>query len=72
MDQQEQTEMFAEFFNQNFVTNSSVQTPSSLNLSRMECFVLDEYFVFDKLMKIKTNTSVGPDGVHPLVLEMNG
>lgn len=31
--------------------------------------LLDEYFIFEELLKIKTSVNAGPDGVHPLILK---
>lgn len=71
MIESEQVEMFADFFNANFKTNSVTSNWSSteLDVSTAECFLLDEFFVFDQLMNLKTATGVGPDGIHPLVLK---
>lgn len=72
MDEFEQATMFAEFFSSNFNSNSTIPDMSTIvpqNPIPSECLVLDEYFVFDQLLKIKTTTSAGPDGIHPLILK---
>lgn len=67
---QQHASMFAEFFNENFTTNlptrQSTQTPHDLSQPQL---LLDEHFVFDELLKIKTSVNAGPDGIHPLVLK---
>lgn len=66
----EQATMFAEFFNENFSSVSSIRQPLQIthNPNSPQNFLLDKYFVFDELMKIKTSTGAGPDGIHPLIL----
>lgn len=63
--------MFAEFFAENF--SPSISRPLQMHAETDEidtrCFQLDEFFVFDELLKIKTSTNAGPDGIHPLILK---
>lgn len=73
VDKGEQAELFATFFKSNFASHASqihmhtqntFQTKSNFNQ-----LVLDEFFVFDELLKINTKKGIGPDGIHPLLLK---
>lgn len=69
IDEKEQAKMFAEFFNENFNPMIHARRPTTNLSSVNEPLLLDEYFVFDKMMKMKTAVSCGSDGIHPLVLK---
>lgn len=67
----EQATMFAEYFCENFSSPSTNAEENQIthNPDVPDNFLLDEFFVFDELMKIKTATGAGPDGIHPLILK---
>ena len=78
-DQVEQADMFASFFKENFIQSASTLASTASTTPHVNTtinnhsppsneFVIDEYFIFDELMKINTKKSAGPDGIHPLIL----
>lgn len=50
----DQADMFAEFFNESFNATAANQNWSPTAATTTESILLDEYFVFDQLMNIKT------------------
>lgn len=66
----EQAELFAEFFKTNYTSSMGRPTLDldETTLNTYNNFILTEHCVFDGLMKINTKKGVGPDGIHPLIL----
>ena len=68
--EQEQANLFANFFGSNYSTNnmatSDQPSPPSENTS---CFQLDLDFVMTEMTRVNTKKGVGPDGIHPLILK---
>lgn len=69
MNANEQVEMFADFFASNFASSSDDPTTLLRNFDTDDRITLDPFFIFDQLMRLKSNTNTGPDGIHPLVLK---
>lgn len=72
MNESEQAQMFADFFSSNFSSSSTATADSQVApeiSSQSDSLVLDEFFVFDQLLNIKTTVGAGPDGIHPLILQ---
>lgn len=67
----EQAELFAEFFKSNYgplSTEHPVHDSISSAFNPFELFTLTEQCIFEGMMQINTKKGVGPDGIHPLIL----
>lgn len=71
VDRKEQVELFATFFKSNFCNQpSQLQTSSrSISNSNHNQFKLNEFDVFEELLKLNSKKGTGPDGVHPILLK---
>ncbi|XP_031616839.1 uncharacterized protein LOC116336829 [Contarinia nasturtii] len=73
VDKMEQAEMFATFFKNNFANQPSLiqsTAPASTQTnSSVDNFILNEFSVFDELLKINSKKGAGPDGIHPILLK---
>ncbi|XP_031625625.1 uncharacterized protein LOC116342256 [Contarinia nasturtii] len=71
VDKKEQAEMFATFFKNNFTIQPSqfqntalIQTQTNSNVDQ---FKLNEYSVFDELLKLDSKKGAGPDDYHKML-----
>lgn len=63
-DEPEQSEMFAKYFNHHFsIQGHSISTKEQTQISNLNSFTLDKYFVFDELPKLNTKKDERPSGL---------